>query len=45
MGHGGRGRFKFPRQRELAERSALAPTMKLSVSHTGNNARDKNKNF
>jgi len=28
-----------------AERSELALTMKLSVSYTGNSARDNNKNF
>jgi hypothetical protein len=45
MRHGGRGRFNSRVRESSAERSALAPTMKLSVSYVGNNARDKNKNF
>jgi len=45
MGHGGRGRFRFPRQRELSREERIAPAMKLSVSYVGNNARDNNKNF
>ena len=32
--------WTFPRQRELSREERFAPTMKLSVSYVGNNARE-----
>ncbi len=35
MRHGGRGRHKIPRQRELNREERHAPTVKLCVSYDG----------